>query len=572
MLPLVAVLASVVFCYVFSISVWLDERIHVLHQDAFTIKYSENGLLLAETLLPNLLVLSLLLFLFFKKQIEQDKRWPAVRYYCLAVSLATISLALRLWQCPMAQDDSYIDYGYVLRWLAGQFDYNPGEHVMGFTSHLHLFILWFVCSILGNQAVDMVSYYVNCAVDTINTLFLFFFILKVYKRSAPAYFAALCFAVSTYNCSQVISGKETALVNLTILITLFCLHTGRLAFLPWCANALFLFRPEGFLSCAIILATHYKIKGKAALKYFIVPCAITCAWYLFLLIYFGSILPHGMIAKHKTLIAGDFFSVFMGCWAAVGNLFTNSSIYLLIPGMERWPFFPTTAAIFIYAFLRFKQPCWALYRNMAAAQLLFLMMAQSRVFSWYYSWFALLIPIVFAQLISEAWPVTKSEKQVALNIMRTVVCLCIFVYLRTGFYFAPFAWLPYLERGVVYREAALYLQEKTQGKELIAASDIGILGYFYHGPVLDLMGLVSDKPLAFYPIRDKAGVAYTGMEYLIPPKAIAYFKPKYLMAPMGHCQGSLMDDDDFMEHYTEIKRWSNPAMTDGIVCIWMRND
>jgi hypothetical protein len=567
-LPFITVIFCILCTLANSSSYALQERIYSLHHDPFTIERSLNGLRLASTLIPAVLALSLLLQLsLVKTYVAAEWRWQWQRNYCLVALLFTISLSLRLWQCPLAQDDSYIDYRYVQHWLTGQFDYNSGEHVMGFTSHLHLLTLWAVCLLSRSNAVDLVSYYLNCGVDTFNTLFLFFVMVKIYGRTLPAFIASLCYAVSSYNCSQTIAGKETALVNFVLLLAIYCMKTSRTAMLPWCANALFLFRPEGIIACLITLATTLQAKGREALKSFIVPCGITCALYAFLLIYFGSILPHGMIAKHKVLLPGDFFSVFMGCISLAGNVMTNSTFFLSLPGLEAWPFFATTLLLFAYSFWRFKEPSLALYRNIALAQLILLAVVQSRVFSWYFCWFALLIPIVMAQMTADAFAPKEGKHWVPVICFRAVVVFLLLAYLRTGFFFAPYAWIPYLERGVAYREAALFIQEKGQGKALAASSDIGILGYYYTGPVLDLMGLISCEPLKYYPIKNNPGLIY-----LIPPKAVSDFKPKYLMAPFGHVYGMLLNDEDFKSHYTELKTWTNPAMTDGIVTVWERNE
>jgi len=504
LMPFVTVLCCMGFAFSYTNSYWLQERIYSLHHDPFTIQRSLDGLNLANTILPTILGLSLILFLLSRTYITAESRWTWQRNYCLVAILFTVSLALRLWQCPLAQDDSYIDYRYVQHWLTGVFDYNRGEHVMGFTSHLHLFILWLVCLLVRTNAVDLVSYYLNCAVDTFNTLFLFYILARIYGRSLPAFVGALCYAVSSYNCSQTIAGKETALVNLVLLIAILSMQTSRISILPWCANALFLLRPEGIFACVLTLFTAIRTKGQEALKSFIVPCGITCLWYLFLLVYFGSILPHGMIAKHKVLLPGDFNTVLMGVISLAGNVMTNSSIFSYLPGLLDWPFFATTVVIFLYS-LTFREPSLVLYRNIALAQLILLAVVQSRVFSWYFCWFALLVPIVMAHLTASATPEKAGNKWLIMP-FRLLICLLLFNYLRTGFFFAPYAWIPYLERGVAYREAALFIQDKSKGKAIAASSDIGILGYYYSGPVLDLMGLISTEPLKYYPIKNNPGM------------------------------------------------------------------
>lgn len=567
LLPLATVIVCVLLIFCFSDSLWLHDRIGQLHKDTFTVQLSLKELVLAISLVPKLLAASLVIFLLAKRHIAADHHWQWQRNYCLVAMLASLCLVLRLWQCPVAQDDSYIDYRYVQHWLAGQFDYNPGEHVMGFTSHLHLFTLWAICSLFHTQIVDMVSYYLNCALDTISTIFLYFFMLKVYGRAVPAFVGALFFAVSDFNCSQIISGKETALVNLVLILCLWSLKTSRLAILPWCANALFLLRPEGILSCLLILAAALKIRGRAAFKSFIVPCALTGAWYAFLLFYFGTVMPHGMIAKHKVLLAGPFFPVFLGGFTAVGNIITNSTLGVLLPGLEKNPFLPIAVISLVYTAWRFKEPCFVLYKSIVMVQLLFLLLTQPQFFGWYFCWFALLGPILLAQLTADAWPETTTGRIIPIMIMRATLCLVMIVDFRTAFFFAPYVWLPYWERGVVYREAALYLQDLTKGKEVIAASDVGLLGYFYTGPVLDVMGLISDGILNYYPIK-----TYHGYGYLIAPECISALRPKYLLAPMSHCIDMLADDGDFHRNYVELKRWTNPGIQDKVVCIWVRRD
>ena len=61
-------------------------------------------------------------------------------------------------QFPVCLDDAYIDFRYVYRWLNGLgFDYNQGEAILGFTSHLHLFLLFIVALIFQNQDIALVS-------------------------------------------------------------------------------------------------------------------------------------------------------------------------------------------------------------------------------------------------------------------------------------------------------------------------------------------------------------------------------------------------------------------------------
>jgi hypothetical protein len=177
-------LATVFVCLVLSFGLgdWLkmQDLVNSIHRDAFTLDRSAHALWLTKRLVPLLLAISLPIFVLFKRRFAGHRKWQWNSSYCFAVVLVTVSLVLRLWQCPLAMDDAYVDYRYVQHWLSGQFDYNPGVHIMGFTSHLHLVALWAICSLFHTQDVDMASYYLSCALDTANTIFLFFIARKVY--------------------------------------------------------------------------------------------------------------------------------------------------------------------------------------------------------------------------------------------------------------------------------------------------------------------------------------------------------------------------------------------------------
>jgi len=569
LLPPLTVCLCVLLNHLVCSSHWIDEKIHSIHNDIFTLQLAEHTLWLAKLVIPALLVTSLLLYNLARKEFAGYKRRSWDYIYCIVTIIATCSIALRFWQCPFALDDSYIDYRYVRHWLEGQFDYNIGEPVMGFTSHLHLMILWALCTFLQTQAIDMLSYYLNCASEAACTILLFFLILKVTGRILPATIGSLYYAVNMFACAEVISGKETSLVSLTILIALGALKTNRPGLLPWCANALFLFRPEGICACVVMLATAFRANYKLAIRSAILPCALTLAWYVFLYLHFGTIFPHGMLAKYKVLAAVNPDTACQQIVIVIGSMLTNSCLSFLLPGTEWWPFLILPPLLFIYSFMRFKDPAWSLYRNIALVQLIFLLGSRPRLFNWYFCWFAVMGPIFAAQLSADIIYLKGKGviKRTAIAAMQLALCAFLFVYFRTGFIYIPYDWVSYIERGKVYREAALYMMERTRGLEPIAASDVGLIGFNYTGPILDLMGLISEQPLKYYPIPNNVSSSY-----FIPPTAIAALKPKYIVAPICHCQAFLLKDPDFQKHYVEIKRWENPNIVERFVCVWMRKD
>jgi hypothetical protein len=150
-----------------------------------------------------------------------------------------------------------------------------------------------------------------------------------------------------------------------------------------------------------------------------------------------------------------------------------------------------------------------------------------------------------------------------------ILGLHVVAYTIIGTLWAPYNWLWTLERVKVYREVALYMIQRTGGQMPIAAADVGMLGYSYPGHITDVMGLVSDESLKYYPLKTKYGV-WPYIKYLIPPAAIAGLKPTYLIAAASIVDELLLDDPQFKHDYVEIKRWENPNMVGKVVYIFER--
>lgn len=574
-LPGLSILALVMLSLLTINSAWIQGKILDIHKDPFTIERSMNALATARIVIPLGLAAALLAYLAGRRflcEAAQAKLAIAPQrldqFFSALALVSTLCALFRLLQCPLGGDDSYIDYRYVLRWLDGQFDYNTGERVMGFTSHLHLLALWLLCLVCRTREVDLVSYYLNCAADQITTVLLFALVWAVYRRFLPAFVAALLYATNVYSCQEVVAGKETALVTLTMLLAMLALQLGKFKWLPWCANALFWLRPEGAMSTLVLLFTGYQKEGKNIIKSALVPCALSAALLLFLYLYFGTILPHGMIAKAKAHQPVQLLPTLKLPLDAIGSEISNATLSPIL-GSFNWTYAGLTVLACAACLVFFKAEPWKLYRNLVLAQLAFLLATRPAYFGWYFCWFTLLGPILIAVAINfvQANPLawTKLPRCAAAAILG----LHVVAYTIIGTLWAPYNWLWTLERVKVYREVALYMIQRTGGQIPIAAADVGMLGYSYPGHITDVMGLVSDESLKYYPLKTKYGV-WPYIKYLIPPAAIAGMKPTYLIAAASIVDELLLDDPQFKQDYVEIKRWENPNMVGKVVYIFER--
>lgn len=549
---------------------WIQGKIVELHKDPFTLERSFNALAAARLLIPGGVLLALAGYLPFRNRMAKDGvTLRADQFFAALLFTSTVCALLRLLQCPVAGDDSYIDFRYVLRWLGGNFDYNTGEKVMGFTSHLHLILLYLICLAARTNSVDLASYYLSCFADQITTVLLFALVWKVYKRFLPAFLASLLYAANVYSCQEVVAGKESALVALTMTGALYALVESRLKWLPWCGNILFWLRPEGAASCLVLLFTAYKKEGKQVIKSAWLPCALSVALLLFLFAYFGTIMPHGMIAKAKAHQPVQLLPTLKLPLETIGSEFTNATLSPLTGGLDG--IYTVATLLAVASLLLLKAEPWKLFRGMVFAQLAFLLISRPAYFGWYFCWFSLLGPILAAVACHYLLEPATKPKAVLLKIAAAAMAVHVFLYVAIGLFWAPYNWLWTLERVRVYREAAQYLIERTGGNVPIAAADVGMIGYTYPGHITDIMGLISEESLQYYPLKTKYGV-WPFIKYLMPPQAIAGLKPIYLVAAGSIVDELLLEDEQFKQNYFEIRRWENPDMVGRVVYIFQRKD
>ena len=101
-----------------------------------------------------------------------------------------------------------------------------------------------------------------------------------------------------------------------------------------------------------------------------------------------------------------------------------------------------------------------------------------------------------------------------------------------------------------YANIARWLSARVGPTDRLCASEIGALGYHYHGRVLDGLGLVSPEALRYHPYQ----VRSSPLRGPIPPALVHDFRPDYVVS-MDIFAESLFADPWFQQHYALIGRW-----------------
>jgi hypothetical protein len=212
-----------------------------------------------------------------------DPRAP----FLVPLIMLVISRVLFAIILPLAAEDAYISFRYALNLTLGNgLVYNPGEHVMGFTSPL--WTLWSAVGIalIHNPVIWARAW--SLIADVVTLLVVATAIERRHGR-AGAWCFAFFFAGWNYFAAVSSSGLEmNAMLALMALGALLAERRSRLA--GPVLGLLALTRPEGLVAAAVLAL-------RAGMRERIAAALIAAAGLIGLQLYYGTVVPQSLIAK-----------------------------------------------------------------------------------------------------------------------------------------------------------------------------------------------------------------------------------------------------------------------------------
>jgi len=390
--------------------------------------------------------------------------------YLIPLALALTARVEFARKLGFAAEDAYITFRYAQNWAAGLGPvYNPGEHVLGFSSPL--WTAWLALGAFAHVPILAFSRVSGVAFD----LAALVVIARVLDRDvgrAPTWAFAIFFALFPLFAANAVLGMETSLC----VFLLAAAAAAIFARAPAAGPLLGLFalaRPETF---AVALVLAWFADGRARL----VAGAIAAVGLVALTAYFGSPVPQSVTAKAMTYGVGQ-------------RLFALNWIEGLIPAFlqPRWQELFEGQHLFaisvvtlpaliagLWALGKARGPAFAI----ALGGLLVLagyMVLGVPYFGWYY-----VLPIA-------SWAVA-----VAAGLPRVVrsplVWAALAVYVVTD---APFLGTLYIGRNQteakLFGDAAGTLLQASGGRGTVFLEPIGHVGWVTGLRVIDEVGLVS---------------------------------------------------------------------------------
>jgi hypothetical protein len=120
-----------------------------------------------------------------------------------------------------------------------------------------------------------------------------------------------------------------------------------------------------------------------------------------------------------------------------------------------------------------------------------------------------------------------------------------------------------------YREAAEFLNGVSAPDDRALISEVGVFGYFYHGEVIDAVGLCSPEAVAFYPpersdFLDETGTPYSRMNNVVPARMVHELKPEFVVNSRGYMAHLLAEGHPFLDEYERVwegaRVWREPIV------------
>ena len=479
----------------------------------------------------------------------------------IPVIIVLLALAARLIPGPRLVDDAYITFRYSRNLIEGQgLVYNPGEHVLGTTTPL--FALIMAGAGLVHADYPWAALIVSAIADSLTCLLLLSLGRSIgYEKTGIA--AALVWAVHPYAVTFAIGGMETSLFVFLLIASGVAHAEKRRVPAALCAALAMVTRPDAAI--LIVLLALDRLWGIIRRKEewprvteWLAALLPLAGWYGFAWLYYGSPLPHSMTAKMAAYRLDDYaaFVRLLQHYAQpfMGNKFTGPigvGLGLIL--------FPALTILGARPLLDKHPSAWPLL-----------------VYPWIYLVvFSVPNPLIFRWYLTPPlpmyiFPVLAAIERLTDNLafMRPRPRLRLWTAAILMFVL-PLAslmteWVPRHDHGNptpcpdmawtkledLYARAADVVMRDYRPGDIVAAGDVGVLGWKTRAPILDLVGLNSPVTGKYYPLPAEKYV----INYAVPAQLILDEMPAYVVILEVYGRNTLLREEHFTGQYRLVEK------------------
>ncbi len=491
--------------------------------------------------------------------------------HILYLVIFLVAVFARVLPGPRTIDDAYITFRYARNLLAGDgFVFNPGELVLGTTTPLYALLMAFLGLFSSGPRAPYpeLALGLNALLDAFSCILIVLIGGKLGARWA-GWAAALAWAVAPFSVTFAIGGLETSLVILLLLGIYAAYLHGRYTLTGLLSALALLARPD---TAALILPLGFdrlffdpkrrgvRLSAKELLAFFL-P---VLAWLAFSLSYFGTPIPNSIAAKNLAYEIPPLtaFVRFLQHYATPFMEAETFGIPAIRVGLVLYPSLYLLGALYAW---RNSRANWTFiaypWFYMAAFSI-----ANPLIFRWYLTpplpFYFIFVLIGAERLLTDLFsPIKRRAK--SLSSIPYPLSFLPYPLLFVPFLFLLNAWQLHPDHGLTrpapamawYKLELLYHQVAEElaseiaaspTRPVLAAGDVGALGYYTNAIILDTVGLMSPQTVAYYPL-DPA--IYSAHAYAVPPDLILDLQPDYFVTLEIYVRTGLLQDPRFAALY-----------------------
>ncbi|MGI9148898.1 MAG: hypothetical protein ACR2IK_20505 [Chloroflexota bacterium] len=482
---------------------------------------------------------------------------------------ALVALVARLVTGPHPIDDAYITFRYARNLAEGVgLVYNPGEWVLGTTTPLWALVLAAGYR-LGGTDLPWLATCVSGVCDAGSAGLLVHYGLRVGWRPAGAALVGLAWALNPMSIAFATGGMETSVFVLAALLALGLVGSCSATWLAAGVSGVsMLVRPEGALLVLTVVGWTWIKRPREAWRAGLAGAAPAVAAGLLIFWRYGNPLPNSMAAKQVAY--------------QLGSPLKNAVALVIQAGLPGWSTYllasmPSGVALVVAAFglvgladlLRRALPwlhrqgvAWQPFTAFSVLYVTFYVavgLRGVRLFPWY------LVPMAPFYLLGAAAGLARLGTRPASWVAGVLVV----------WQLAAIDWrqplLPtgeHLGREELLLDVGRGLGESLPQTAVIAAPEIGALGYASRLHILDTVGLVSPVSLAYYPLLPDQLVT----DNAIPPRLITDQRPDVVVTLDAFAQKSLLPDAAFQHAYTLEHTYPAPVWQSEELLLFRRDE
>ena len=390
--------------------------------------------------------------------------------YLVPVLLLAVARGVYAWRIPLAAEDAYITFRYARDFVAGHgLVFNPGEHVMGFTSPL-----WTLWTALGIRLIGDPMLWTRAwslIADAVTLVLVAGMLTRTCSRVSALIFGVF-FAVWPYFNAVAASSMENGPVLALVVLSAALTERGSRLAGPMLA-ALALSRPEGF-AAALLLAIGARPRDR------VVATAGAALGLALLFAYYGTVIPQSVFAKARMYgTPGPWLGRHWWDWFVPAPL---GGAPVAMEGVQLFVFSVVFApSVVVGAKALWEHRSSALARSAAVGVCVWL--GYSLLGVAYFYWYLVLPLGGLVILAAVGFPRVVRGPGV-------YVAACIFI---AGMWYG--AQTLYIGRAqneyYLFGNTAKYLGENARLGQKVMLEPIGIVGYFTELRIVDQIGLVS---------------------------------------------------------------------------------